>query len=494
MNPLEFSPKETLKSRRPERFSDSFDDEEELINRSHLEYHLDTLTSRSQEAIFEIFARHLAEREICPNLLPQTGPTGGGDSKVDSETFPVSEKLSLTWLAGNPDESADRWAFAFSAKKDWVPKVRSDIEKISKTKRNYRKAFFISNQYIRDKKRAEIEDELTKKFGLDVRILDRTWILDRVFAGHHEDLAIKDLDLKPVIGKTRRVGPLDSQRNAQLEKAEARIREATRSEKIDFSTVEDCIESALLAKELERPITEVLGHFTRAKKVARKHGTRHQQLTVAYQQAWCAFWWHEEYEDFIGYYLETEELVEGSTKVFEIELLFNLWNLVNGLMLAKKIDSTDDWMKERTYRLMTSLDTVSADEMRPSNALHASMLKLLGQLVVNRLDAPKPVFIEIIDVANRCHGLLGFPFEKLLNLVSEIGTLAPELPGFDDLFDQLVEINTSRKGDVSGARMLVDRGVAKLKSNNPNDAIRFFGRAFRKLGKDECRHDLVKAL
>jgi site-specific recombinase XerC len=38
----------------------------------------ETDTSRSQEVKFERFARRLAEREICPNLLPQTGPTGGG--------------------------------------------------------------------------------------------------------------------------------------------------------------------------------------------------------------------------------------------------------------------------------------------------------------------------------------------------------------------------------------------------------------------------------
>ncbi len=31
------------------------------------------------------------EVEICPDLLPQPGPTGDGDSKVNSETYPVAE-------------------------------------------------------------------------------------------------------------------------------------------------------------------------------------------------------------------------------------------------------------------------------------------------------------------------------------------------------------------------------------------------------------------
>src|SRR5437879_6533596 len=101
-----FSPKELLRARRPERFSDSVVDEAASLDRSILEYHLETLTNRSQETQFAIFARHLAEREICPNLLPQTGPTGGGDSKVDSETYPVADDIALGWHTGIGREAA----------------------------------------------------------------------------------------------------------------------------------------------------------------------------------------------------------------------------------------------------------------------------------------------------------------------------------------------------------------------------------------------------
>jgi hypothetical protein len=69
---------EFLKGRRPERFSDSVGQDSPVLDRSLLEYHLDTLTNRSEELQFEIFARRLLERTICPNLLPHTGPTGGG--------------------------------------------------------------------------------------------------------------------------------------------------------------------------------------------------------------------------------------------------------------------------------------------------------------------------------------------------------------------------------------------------------------------------------
>jgi hypothetical protein len=92
---------------------------------------LETLTRRKQEIEFEHFCRRLSEKEICPNLLPQTGSTGGGDSKVDTETYPVSDEISLRWYEGKGREaSQERWAFAFSTKKDWRSKVRSDVEKI----------------------------------------------------------------------------------------------------------------------------------------------------------------------------------------------------------------------------------------------------------------------------------------------------------------------------------------------------------------------------
>ena len=81
----------------PEQFSDSKTVKKGKIQREMLDFYLDTLTSRNMDKQFEELCRAIAEVEICPNLLPQTGPTGGGDSKVDSETYPVAEDLSEMW-------------------------------------------------------------------------------------------------------------------------------------------------------------------------------------------------------------------------------------------------------------------------------------------------------------------------------------------------------------------------------------------------------------
>lgn len=64
-----FSSKDFLRARRPEAFSDSWSEDENRLDRSLLEYHLDTITNRSQEVRFEEFARALAEKEVCPIWL-----------------------------------------------------------------------------------------------------------------------------------------------------------------------------------------------------------------------------------------------------------------------------------------------------------------------------------------------------------------------------------------------------------------------------------------
>jgi hypothetical protein len=236
--------------------------EGQSLDRSLLEYHLDTLTSRSQELQFEQFARRLAEREVCPNLLPHTGPTGGGDSKVDSETYPVADALSLGWYVGVGREAAsERWGFAFSAKKKWRAKVRSDIAKIASTGRGYAKAIFVTSQYVPDKTRALIEDDLRKVTSIDVRILDRTWILDRVFEHHHELLAVEELGITAPVRREVRRGPLDTQREQDLEDIERCIQTALQEGALGFQLVDDCLTAAILARELERLRVEVDGLF-----------------------------------------------------------------------------------------------------------------------------------------------------------------------------------------------------------------------------------------
>jgi len=174
----------------PELFSDSKTSKKFVLTKALLEFHLDQLTVNKKEFEFEEFCLRLAKREICSNLIPQTGPVGGGDSKVDTATYPVAEELiEQRYWSGKAKPTSEDWAFAFSAKKAWPDKVRGDIAKIANLPRKFQKAFFMTNQPARDKMRAKLEAELTAKFGMPVSILDRTWIVRKVLDNHLEGLA-----------------------------------------------------------------------------------------------------------------------------------------------------------------------------------------------------------------------------------------------------------------------------------------------------------------
>ncbi|MEO8259865.1 MAG: hypothetical protein ABI868_21150 [Acidobacteriota bacterium] len=162
-----------MRQLRPEFYSDTVDRTTYQLDAPRLEFHLETITARSQTHDFEIFCRKLCERTICPNLKPATGPEGGGDSKADTETILIADGIAVLTYVGDANASRERWAFAFSAKKRWREKVRSDVTGIVATGRGYQEIYCVTSQFARAKDRAGIEDELTKQHGVPVTILDR---------------------------------------------------------------------------------------------------------------------------------------------------------------------------------------------------------------------------------------------------------------------------------------------------------------------------------
>jgi hypothetical protein len=489
------SPKTFLKARRPERFSDSVIVEDRPLDRSMLEYHLDTLTNRGQEGDFERFARLLAEREVCPNLLPHTGPTGGGDSKVDAETFPVADGLALGWYVGQGRQAAsERWAFAFSAKKDWRAKVQSDVAKVAATGRGYAKAFFVSNQFVPDKARAEVEDALRTKHGVDVRILDRSWILDRVYAGRHEQLAIDELRLQVSARTQVRKGPFDARREQELAAVDGRVAEAARGGGHGPALVESLLQAALLARGLERPRSEVDGRFAAARVAAERHGTSHQRVVVAYQEAFGAYWWYEDYATFAARLDDLERLVEGSDNVYHLELATGLWTAQWTAVRSGHVDAAAARLSERAAWLTERLESVTRRDFQPSSALQAETLLLQVRLLTAQPEGVDDVLVALRGVVDRSAGLLGFPLLALVESLGELGAVLGGRPAFDDLYEAAVEVVGARQGEVTAARLLLKRGAQQLDAGYPYQAIQLIGRVLARLHKHESRPDFVRAL
>ena len=465
------------------------------LDRSMLEYQLDTLTNRGQEGDFERFARRLAEREVCPNLLPHTGPTGGGDSKVDAETYPVADSLALAWYVGEGRQAAsERWAFAFSAKKKWRPKVQSDVAKIVGTGRAYAKAFFVTNQYVPDKTRAEVEDALRKAHEVDVRILDRSWILERVYAGGHTSLAIEELRLQVSARTTIQKGPFDLRRESELTTVDGRIDEAVRTGRPGPMLVDDLTQSALLARGLERSRSEVEGRFTRARQAAEQHGTAHQRIVVAYQEAFGPFWWYEDFSAFLAKLEAFEQHLTGTDNVYHLELATSLWMALRMAVQVKALDAKTARLEERVAGLQERLDAIRGQQGRPSAALQAETLGLQIRLLLPPPEDLDDLLQALQRVIERSRGLVGFPLSALVESITEMGRLVGDRPAYEELHETAVAVVSERQGEVTAARLLLKRAAQHLDDDRPYDAIRSIGRALAKLFKHESRRDLVRAL
>lgn len=497
-----FSPSQFMRARRPELFSDSIVVSEPQLTRVVLDYHLHSLTSRKQESEFEHFCRRLAEKELCPNLLPQTGPTGGGDSKVDSETYPVADAIALRWYGGTGREasreaSRERWAFAFSAKKKWLEKVRSDVEKIATTNRGYKVAYFMTNQYVKDQARAKIEAELSKKHGLDVRILDRTWILECIYNHNRIRLAVETLGLTSYDEDSRRkLGPQDAERQRDFEEVERQIEDPSRYEGVGYQLAEDCLTAAILSRGLERPRQEVEGRFSRADNIAQEVGNTQQQLRIAYARAWTAYWWYEDYEQLNQLYDRVEAFAKGSGLAHDLELLSNTWvNLVTAVRSGCLTEEAATYTA-RTACLRKELERLAADRERPNNALQAKTNLLLITLTELRADdkTADQVLRGLKEVLEKCEGLVGYPVEPLFEIVHELGGLFPDNAMYDALFEKTVALAEKRAGQGTVGCALLRRGYQKLKAGKKYEAIKLLAKAQTNLAMRESQGEFIAAL
>lgn len=499
MTDSSFRPSDFMRARRPEKFSDSHTVVESRLTRELLEYHLDTLTSRKQETEFEYFAKRLSEKEICPNLIPQTGPTGGGDSKTDTETYPVSDAIAERWYQGiGREASSERWAFAFSAKKEWRPKVQGDVKKIVDTNRDYKQIIFITNQFVRDKVRAEVEDELTRLYSIPVRIHDRSWIIDKVFTNDRQALTIESLHLTGFENEINKKGPRDLNRERELRELDAEIADTSRYQGVEYQLAEDCLRSAELARGLELPRVEVDGRFARAERIAEKIGHTQQRLRIAYAKAWTAFWWYNDFEEFNKLYTQVENFADGSFQANDIELLVNLWNCLSATIARGQLESTATNFTSRTEKLKSELNRLASDTDRPNNALQARANRLLIDLneAFSKHDntAVNEVLMGFMSILKAATPLGAFPVEPLEKIISELGDILPDNATYDELFEQLVHFMEERRSEGESGCALLTRAYQKFDAEKYYDAIRFFGRAQERLIKHEYRNQLVAAL
>lgn len=494
----DFRPSEFMRARRPNLFSDSKTVTEPSLTREVFEYHLDTLTSRKQETEFEHFCRRLAEKEICPNIIPQTGPTGGGDSKADAETYPVADEIALRWYEGiGREASYERWAFAFSAMKEWRSKCYGDVEKIVNTQRSYKEIYFITNQFVKDKTRAEVEEKLSKKYSVGVHILDRNWIVKCVFENNRLQLAIDTLKFTGYEAVSHKiVGPHDTEREMELKEFDQQIEDADRYRGVEYQLAEDCLQSAFIARGLERPRTEVDGRFQRAERVADKVGNSQQLMRIFYAKAWTVFWWYNDFNELNRLYDHVEKLVICSSQSTDLELLANLWTVLYTSVARGQLKEKDANINERTEKLKSALERLAAEKHRPNNALWAKTRRLLmdiNEAAINKISLDD-AFSNLKKVLIKSEGLVEFPITSITQIIQELGDFYADSPAYDELFDVVVNLMKRRASEGEAGCLLLQRGQQKLMGGKKYDAIRLLGQAQQMLAKSEYQEEWIRSL
>lgn len=492
------SPRELMRSRHPDLFSDSVVEERPILARPVFEYHLETLTARKEEYQFEHFCRLIAEKEVCPNLRVQTGPTGGGDSKVDSETYPVAKEISNRWWLGEPSGGSERWAFAFSAKKTWKSKLEADVNNILSTQRDYKRIYFFTNQFVSDKSRASAEDALTKKAGIPVHIVDRSWLVDRVFSHGHLQLAISALQIDDASAERKaRLGPKDTERLADLDELDAQISDPTRYAGAQYQLIEDCVRAAKLARSLDKHRHEVERRFAMADRLAQDLAIPQQQLRVAYHRAWTAHWWFEDYAEFLRFYEEVELIALRSQEAQDQERLLNLNHLLVAIDERGILPKDKARVNDRRAALIKHLELLEADAARPNNALFARMLRTFARLTdlirARDLSAVGGIWTDLEVIAQESKQLGQFPFESLSSMVHEMSEIF-DSPGFDSLYEVVVDIERQRISESEAGESFKTRGLQKLKNGKPYEAIRWIGRAEELFVKEEYQRELILTL
>ena len=286
-------------------------------------------------------------------------------------------------------------------------------------------------------------------------------------------------------------GPVDIQKERDLEETEARIKTATYQNRLGLELANDCIESAVLSRGLGHPRTAVEGRFQRAQQVSESHGTPHQQLVSAYQWAWTVFWWYEDYPSFIKHYATVEGYARDTENVYDLELLSNLWHLLAVLVEQDTIELKE--FNERASVLASELERLSQERNRPSTALQAKSLRLLMKVLTLMPDVDD-VLRDLRQVVLDSEGLIGYPLKPLVEILMELGTYLTDRQSYEDLFEAVLKIAARRKGEVESARIRLRRGTQQLAADRPHDAIVTLGLALGNLFKHDSERDLAHAL
>lgn len=481
------------RNKRPEKFSDTVEKYEIPLTKELFEQQMTLLSTKKKQNAFENFVVAVAKRRITPNIKPQTGPDGGGDGKVDAETYTVSDDISDKWYSiENTAKGQELWAFAISCKKQWKSKAESDVEKIAGTNRGYNRVLFFSNQFIKASTRVEAERNLTEKYGIKVEIFDGLWCENTVFQDRCIDLALEHLEFSDEYKKhIVVVGPNDKSRQERLDTIEKSILRHIRG--LDTDYINELHETCILSRGLERPRTEVEGRFNRAIRECEHHGSSQQMFLLIYDHAWTSFFWYEDIDATYADFQKMKPYIESDCTVFRIERFTNiLTNLINvvkaGLYDPDKVESEIDYIKALEDRL-------DKDENKPSCLLflriYIAEQRLISHIqqgsdITDDLTALRPLLLE-----SASH--IEISFETSFKIMEMLSDTIKDSPEFDNLIDEMADILADKRSRAEAAELRFSRARTHFKNKKWKSVVKQLGFCVYAYEQEEYQEELIES-
>ena len=476
---------------RPHLFSDTVTTYDVPLTKELFDLQLAKLSTDKKQSLFENFIIRLAKRLIAQNIKPQTGPDGGGDGKVDGETYEVSKDIPDKWYTADSCKGGEPWAIAISVKKTWKEKVEHDVSGIVGTGRKYSKVLFFSNQLIKGNKRLEAESELKKAYGIEVSIFDGNWCKQAVFSDGCLDIALEELNFSEEYRRSKVVvGPNDRERGERLAEVEKEILDRVVTG-LDTEYVDLLLEAALLSRGLERPRVETEGRFQRAMRECEVHGTSQQKFNIVYNHGWTSFFWFKDVDATYKDYLLLKEYVAELCNVFRVEKLTNLLtNLENvsriGLFGVDKLEDEVKYIKELRD---------SVDDAHLSSRLYLDIYiiehRIFGKLIEEENIDKDLLELEPLLLQAANHVDIGF--ESQYDVLQIMGKAVKDNQAFDDLVDKIAAQVSKRRSEAEGARIHLVRGMELMENGNDLKAIRQFGFCVNTFEKEGCEEELTKS-
>ena len=470
MNDME-SPRKFMEQIRKDRYSDSFFTQEYEISKDELEYHFSMLSSKNKEKDFENFATAICKKLICPNIVPATGPYGGGDGKVDAYTYPVSQDIALYW--GNAeiqDAGKENWAFAFSIKSAWKEKCEHDVESILSTNRDFKKIFFVSNQSISSKKKADILDKY--KDEVEVRILDLEWLLSKVIDNRYFNLVEEYLHINCRKNAAIKLGPNDYKRDLRLKELEKALEENKNNIELYQKNAIDSLEIANLYCQLDKPFDETKNKFDIAINLARNAGSKSLLKNAYYDLAWKMLYWYENYDEFFVALDEFKKEINNTHVIWDIE---RYSNLIVSILPAKCLPKYKEKADKEMDEFLTSLGNINYELETELFQVEVKTLYIQSKFILGNENIEN-VVKTLNELFERGKHLVGFDSVTLLRCLEVFLNYIKE-PLFFDFYKEVSEYSCSYLAGVDKAKKYMQLAHAYIKQDNAFDAIGMYGKA-----------------